>query len=162
MIFQSYLSMLYIRIDICHLVWRALRNFPTDMADMENVEEIVGPREAEAVTVVTGQSVRRGRHLAPSGRREAVGRSVRCGRHLARRAGRRPSHGRSVGCGRHLARRAGGRPSHGRSVGPALPPPGPIGLAGGVARSVGPARPPPGPVGPAGGSRTNGMSCNKS
>ena len=29
-------------------VWRALRNFATDMADMENVEEMVGTREAAA------------------------------------------------------------------------------------------------------------------
>ena len=30
------------------LVWRALRNFATDMAGVENVEEMVGTREAEA------------------------------------------------------------------------------------------------------------------
>ena len=35
------------------LVWRALRNFATDMADVENVEEMVGTREAEAAAVAT-------------------------------------------------------------------------------------------------------------
>ena len=46
MIFQSYVSMLYIRIDIPIFVWRELRNFA--MADFEeNVEEMVGTtREA--------------------------------------------------------------------------------------------------------------------
>ena len=47
MIFQSYVSMLYIRIDIRHqIVWRALRNFA--MADFKkNVEDMVGTtREA--------------------------------------------------------------------------------------------------------------------
>ena len=34
-------------------VWRALRNFATDMANVENVEEMVGTREAEAAAVVT-------------------------------------------------------------------------------------------------------------
>ena len=29
-------------------VWRALRNFATEMANVENVEEMVGTREAEA------------------------------------------------------------------------------------------------------------------
>ena len=54
MIFQSYVSMLYIRIDIRHLGWRALRNFA--MADFEeNVEEMVETtREA-----VGGNRVRR-------------------------------------------------------------------------------------------------------
>ena len=46
--FQSYVSMLYIQIDDHHLCWRALRNFATDMVNVENVEEIVGTREAEA------------------------------------------------------------------------------------------------------------------
>ena len=56
MIFQSYVSMLYIQIDIRHLVWRALRNFA--MANFEeNVEEMVGmTREA-----ADGDIVRRGR-----------------------------------------------------------------------------------------------------
>ena len=45
--------MLYIRIDVRHLVWRALRNFATDMANVENVEEMVGTREAEAAAVAT-------------------------------------------------------------------------------------------------------------
>ena len=53
MIFLSYLSMRYIRIDVCHRVWRALRNFASDMANVENVEEMVGAREAEAVAVAT-------------------------------------------------------------------------------------------------------------
>ena len=35
------------------LVWRALRNFVTDMANVENVEEMVGTREAEAAAVAT-------------------------------------------------------------------------------------------------------------
>ena len=34
-------------------VWRALRNFATDMADVENVEEMVGTREAGAAAVAT-------------------------------------------------------------------------------------------------------------
>ena len=34
-------------------VWRALRNFATDMANVENVEEVVGTREAEAAAVAT-------------------------------------------------------------------------------------------------------------
>ena len=34
-------------------VWRALRNFATDMANVENVEDMVGTREAEAAAVVT-------------------------------------------------------------------------------------------------------------
>ena len=54
MIFQSYMSMLYIRFDI-HLVWRALRNFA--MADFEeNVEEMVGTTREAA----DGDRVRRG------------------------------------------------------------------------------------------------------
>ena len=48
MIFQSYLSMLYIRIYVRHLVWRPLRNIATDMAGVESVEEMVGTREALA------------------------------------------------------------------------------------------------------------------
>ena len=32
-------------------VWRALRNFATDMANVENVEEMVGTREAEMAAV---------------------------------------------------------------------------------------------------------------
>ena len=34
-------------------VWRAFRNFATDMANVENVEEVVGTREAEAAAVAT-------------------------------------------------------------------------------------------------------------
>ena len=34
-------------------VWRALRNFATDMANVENVEEMVGTREAKAAAVAT-------------------------------------------------------------------------------------------------------------
>ena len=40
--------MLYIRIDVCHLCLQVLRNFATDMANVENVEKMVGTREAEA------------------------------------------------------------------------------------------------------------------
>ena len=36
------------------LVWRALHNFATDMADVENVEEMVGTREAVAVVTESG------------------------------------------------------------------------------------------------------------
>ena len=50
-IFRSYLSLLYIRIVIRHLVWRALRNFATDMANV--IEEMVDTREAEAAAVAT-------------------------------------------------------------------------------------------------------------
>ena len=35
------------------LVWQALRDFATDMAGVENVEEMVGTREAEAAAVAT-------------------------------------------------------------------------------------------------------------
>ena len=38
-------------------VWQALRNFATDMANVENVKEIVGTREAAAVAT---DRVRRG------------------------------------------------------------------------------------------------------
>ena len=38
-------------------VWRALRNFATDMANVENVEEMVGTREAEAVATEPGGTV---------------------------------------------------------------------------------------------------------
>ena len=41
--------MLYIRIDVRHLVWRALLNFATDMANVKNVT-----REAEAVATKSG------------------------------------------------------------------------------------------------------------
>ena len=51
MIFRSYLSLLYIRIVIRHLVWRVLRNFATDMANV--IEEMVDTREAEAAAVAT-------------------------------------------------------------------------------------------------------------
>ena len=49
--------MLYIRIDVRHLIWRALRNFGTDMAGVENVEEMVGTREAAAVATESGVAV---------------------------------------------------------------------------------------------------------
>ena len=45
--------MLYIRITSTIFVWRALRNFATDMANVENVEEMVGTREAEVTAVAT-------------------------------------------------------------------------------------------------------------
>ena len=38
-------------------VWRALRNFATDMANVENVEEMVGTREAAAVATDSGGAV---------------------------------------------------------------------------------------------------------
>ena len=65
MIFQSYLSMLHIRIDVHHLCLASTAQFATDMADAENVEEMVGTREAEAAAVATvwrdgGDRVRRG------------------------------------------------------------------------------------------------------
>ena len=85
------------------------------------------------------RSVRRGRHLAPSGRLEAVARSV---------GAARPPPGPIV---------QSGRPSHGRSVRRDRHP-APSGRREAVARSVGPARPPPGPIGPAGGRRTVGRS----
>ena len=49
--------MLYIRIDVRHLCWRALRYFATDMVDVENVEEMVGTREAEAAATESGVAV---------------------------------------------------------------------------------------------------------
>ena len=45
--------MLYIRNDVRHL-WRALCNFATDMANVENVEAMVGTREAAAVATESG------------------------------------------------------------------------------------------------------------
>ena len=54
MIFQSDLSLLYIRIDVRHLVWR---NIATDMAGVESFEEMVGTREAAAVTTESGGAV---------------------------------------------------------------------------------------------------------
>ena len=55
MIFQSYVSMLYIRIDIAIFVWRALKKFA--MADFEeNGEEMVGTTRE----VAGGDRVRRG------------------------------------------------------------------------------------------------------
>ena len=54
MIFLSYLSMLYIRIDVRHLCLASIAQFlATDMVNVENVEEMVGTREAEAVAVAT-------------------------------------------------------------------------------------------------------------
>ena len=48
MIFQSYVSMLYIESTSAIVVWRALRNFA--MADFEeNVEEMVGRLEKQRV-----------------------------------------------------------------------------------------------------------------
>ena len=49
--------MLYIQIDVCIFVWRALRNFATDMVNVENVEEMVGTREAAAVATESGGAV---------------------------------------------------------------------------------------------------------
>ena len=49
MIFQSYVSTLYIRIDVRYLCWRELRNLA--MADFEeNVEEMVGTTREAATT----------------------------------------------------------------------------------------------------------------
>ena len=39
------------------LVWRALRNFAIDVADVENVEQMVGNREAAAVATESGGAV---------------------------------------------------------------------------------------------------------
>ena len=49
--------MLYIRIDVRIFVWRALRNFATDMANVENVEEMVGTRKAEAAATESDGAV---------------------------------------------------------------------------------------------------------
>ena len=54
MIFQSDLSLLYIRIDIRHLVWLALA---TEMADFESIKDMVGTREAAAVATESGGTV---------------------------------------------------------------------------------------------------------
>ena len=51
------MSLLYIRIDVRHLVWRALRNIATDMAGVESFEEMVGTREAAAVATESGGTV---------------------------------------------------------------------------------------------------------
>ena len=53
MIFHSYLSMLYIRIDVRHLCLASTAQFATDIADAENVEEMVSTKEAEAAAVAT-------------------------------------------------------------------------------------------------------------
>ena len=45
--------MLYIRIDIRHLCLASIAQFATDMVNVENVEEMVGTREAEAAAVAT-------------------------------------------------------------------------------------------------------------
>ena len=57
MIFQSDLSLLYIRIDVRYLVWRALRNIATDMAGVESFEQMVGTRVAAAVATESGGAV---------------------------------------------------------------------------------------------------------
>ena len=57
MIFQSDLSLLHIRIDVRHLVWRALGNIATDMAGVESFEDMVGTREAAAVATDSGGAV---------------------------------------------------------------------------------------------------------
>ena len=45
--------MLYIQIAVRHLCLASTAQFATDMADAENVEEMVGTREAEAAVVAT-------------------------------------------------------------------------------------------------------------
>ena len=49
--------MLYIRIDVRHLCLASTAQFATDMADAENVEEMVGTREAAAVATESGGTV---------------------------------------------------------------------------------------------------------
>ena len=49
--------MLYIRIDVRHLCLVSTAQFATDMADAENVEEMVGTREAEAAATESGGTV---------------------------------------------------------------------------------------------------------
>ena len=53
MIFRSYCLCCIFESTSAIFVWRALRNFANDMANVENVEEIVGTREAEAAAVAT-------------------------------------------------------------------------------------------------------------
>ena len=48
MIFQSYMSMLYIRIDVRHICLASIVKFATDKADMENIEEMLGIRVRRA------------------------------------------------------------------------------------------------------------------
>ena len=58
MIFQSDLSLLYIRIDFRHTsAILFLRNIATDMAGIESFEEMVGTREAAAVATESGGAV---------------------------------------------------------------------------------------------------------
>ena len=52
-IFQSYLCMLYIRIDVCHLCLTSIAQFCDRHVNVENVEEMMGAREAEAAAVAT-------------------------------------------------------------------------------------------------------------
>ena len=49
--------MLCIRIDVRHLCLASTAQFATDMADVENVEEMVGTRQAEAVATESGGTV---------------------------------------------------------------------------------------------------------
>ena len=53
MIFESYLSMQYIRINVRHLCLASIAQIATDMANVENVEEMIGTREAKAAAVAT-------------------------------------------------------------------------------------------------------------
>ena len=57
MIFLSYLSMLYIRIDVRHLCLAKIAKFCDRYANVENVEEMVGTREAAAVATESGEAV---------------------------------------------------------------------------------------------------------
>ena len=45
-------------------MWRALRNFATDMANVENVEEMVGTREAVATESGGAVATESGRAVA--------------------------------------------------------------------------------------------------
>ena len=49
--------MLYIRIDVRHICLTSIAQFATYMANVENVEEIVGTREAEEVATESGGAV---------------------------------------------------------------------------------------------------------
>ena len=64
MIFLSYLSILYIRIDVRHLCLASIAQFCDVHANVENVEEMVDTREVAAVATEFGGAVA----TSPAGR----------------------------------------------------------------------------------------------
>ena len=48
--------MLFIQVDVCHLYLASMHNFATDMANVENVQEMLGTREVEVAAAVATES----------------------------------------------------------------------------------------------------------